>query len=165
MAKTDRLTAALRKAGRTASSVDVAHACERSAVSLTANPQRVLIVEDNPRTAEVLSNQLRQAGHAVTVALGARDIRVALEEQGITAAVIDLVLVEGPHVTDGLEVGRMIRSDFPEVAVSYVTGYAARLPEVDELGTVFRKRGQTLGVQWVAPSEVTRWLRSLPRAP
>ena len=73
--------------------------------------ERVLVVEDDPRLAEMLSEYLGQAGFRITIApLGA----TALRQFGATeydAVVLDLMLPD----MDGLSVCRQIRtkSDTP----------------------------------------------------
>jgi two-component system, OmpR family, phosphate regulon response regulator OmpR len=73
--------------------------------------ERVLVVEDDPRLAEMLSEYLGQAGFRVTVAsLGATALRL-LEETDCDAVILDLMLPD----MDGLNVCRQIRtsSDTP----------------------------------------------------
>src|SRR5215469_14553406 len=68
--------------------------------------ERVLVVEDDPRLAEMLSEYLGQAGFRVTVAsLGATALRV-LEEADCDAVILDLMLPD----MDGLNVCRQIRT-------------------------------------------------------
>jgi two-component system phosphate regulon response regulator OmpR len=69
--------------------------------------ERVLVVEDDPRLAEMLSEYLGQAGFRVTVApLGATALRM-LEETDCDAVILDLMLPD----MDGLNVCRQIRND------------------------------------------------------
>jgi len=73
--------------------------------------ERVLVVEDDPRLAEMLSEYLGQAGFRITVAsLGATALR-QFDEAEYDAVVLDLML---PDI-DGLSVCRQIRtkSDTP----------------------------------------------------
>ncbi len=73
--------------------------------------ERVLVVEDDPRLAEMLSEYLGQAGFRVTVApLGAEALRL-LADTAYDALVLDLMLPD----MDGLEVCRQVRtrSDTP----------------------------------------------------
>lgn len=68
--------------------------------------ERVLVVEDDPRLAEMLSEYLGQAGFRVTVApLGATALRV-LAETDCDAVILDLMLPD----MDGLNVCRQIRT-------------------------------------------------------
>jgi two-component system, OmpR family, phosphate regulon response regulator OmpR len=74
--------------------------------------ERVLVVEDDPRLAEMLSEYLGQAGFRITVAsTGASALRQLAEETSYDAVVLDLMLPD----TDGLHVCREIRgrSDTP----------------------------------------------------
>lgn len=68
--------------------------------------ERILLVEDDPRLAEMLSQYLGQAGFGVTVApLGATALE-RLSESDYAAVVLDLTL---PDI-DGLEVCRRLRA-------------------------------------------------------
>jgi two-component system phosphate regulon response regulator OmpR len=74
--------------------------------------ERVLVVEDDPRLAEMLSEYLGQAGFRVTVATaGASALRRLAGEASYDAVVLDLMLPD----MDGLDVCREIRtrSDTP----------------------------------------------------
>jgi DNA-binding response OmpR family regulator len=74
--------------------------------------ERVLVVEDDPRLAEMLSEYLGQAGFRITVAsAGASALRRLAEEASYDAVVLDLMLPD----MDGLDVCREIRgrSDTP----------------------------------------------------
>jgi len=74
--------------------------------------ERVLVVEDDARLAEMLSEYLGQAGFRITVApLGASALRRLAEDAAYDAVVLDLMLPD----MDGLEVCREIRgrSDTP----------------------------------------------------
>lgn len=73
--------------------------------------ERVLLVEDDPRLAEMLSEYLGQAGFRISLAtLGAAALR-QLAESPYDAVVLDLMLPD----MDGLDVCRQIRtsSDTP----------------------------------------------------
>ena len=72
--------------------------------------ERVLLVEDDPRLAEMLCEYLGRSGFQITVAdLGAKAVREL--ENGYDAAILDLMLPD----MDGLDVCRQIRakSDMP----------------------------------------------------
>ena len=69
--------------------------------------ERVLVVEDDVRLAEMLSEYLGQAGFRITVAsAGATALRRLAEEASYDAVVLDLMLPD----MDGLDVCREIRS-------------------------------------------------------
>jgi DNA-binding response OmpR family regulator len=68
--------------------------------------ERILLIEDDPRLAEMVKNYLGEAGFAVTVAARGND-GIALESrEAFDALVLDLML---PDI-DGLEVCRRIRA-------------------------------------------------------
>jgi DNA-binding response OmpR family regulator len=74
--------------------------------------ERVLVVEDDPRLAEMLSEYLGQAGFRITIApAGAAALRQLAAEAPYDAVVLDLMLPD----MDGLDVCREIRtrSDTP----------------------------------------------------
>lgn len=74
--------------------------------------ERVLVVEDDPRLAEMLSEYLGQAGFRITIAAGgASALRRLAAEASYDAVVLDLMLPD----MDGLDVCREIRtrSDTP----------------------------------------------------
>jgi DNA-binding response OmpR family regulator len=69
--------------------------------------ERVLVVEDDPRLAEMLSEYLGQAGFRITVASsGASALRQLAAEASYDAVVLDLMLPD----MDGLDVCREIRA-------------------------------------------------------
>ncbi|HEY2276034.1 MAG TPA: response regulator, partial [Steroidobacteraceae bacterium] len=69
--------------------------------------ERVLVVEDDPRLAEMLSEYLGQAGFRITVATaGASALRRLAAEASYDAVVLDLMLPD----MDGLDVCREIRT-------------------------------------------------------
>jgi two-component system response regulator PhoP len=73
---------------------------------------RVLLIEDDPRLVETLSEQLREAGYAIDVSTDGVEGLYLGEEFPIDLAIIDLGLPQLP----GLEVIRKLRSrgrDFP----------------------------------------------------
>jgi DNA-binding response OmpR family regulator len=68
---------------------------------------RILLIEDDPRLAEMVKTYLSEAGFSVTVALkGAAGI-AAQAQQAFDALILDLMLPD----MDGLEVCRRIRAD------------------------------------------------------
>src|SRR6202030_412626 len=70
--------------------------------------ERILLVEDDPRLAEMLLEYLGQAGFGVTVAsLGATALE-KLSEAGYDAVVLDLMLPD----MDGLSVCRQLRAKY-----------------------------------------------------
>jgi two-component system, OmpR family, response regulator len=80
-------------------------------------PVRVLVVDDEPTIAELLTMALRYEGWDVrTVADGAAAIRAARELRP-DAVVLDIMLPD----LDGLEVLRRLRADDPDVPVLFLT--------------------------------------------
>jgi two-component system OmpR family response regulator len=80
-------------------------------------PVRVLVVDDEPNIAELISMALRYEGWDITAAhTGTKAVRAAKEHQP-DAIVLDMMLPD----FDGLEVLRRIRAHQPEVPVLFLT--------------------------------------------
>ncbi|KAF0103831.1 MAG: Multi-sensor signal transduction histidine kinase [bacterium] len=87
----------------------------------TANPARILIVEDDADLARLLAAQLREAGHQVIGIAGGGEEAIRLAQSGQPDLVImDIVL---PGGQDGIETATLLvqRQD---IAVLYLTAYA-----------------------------------------
>jgi len=67
---------------------------------------RLLVIEDEPRIAEILKTGLQRAGFAVDVVRSCADAREALALTGYDAAILDLGLPDG----DGMDVLAELRS-------------------------------------------------------
>ena len=88
---------------------------------LDGSPVRVLVVDDEPNLAELLSMALRYEGWEVrTAASGSRPCAPA-KEFGPDAVVLDMMLPD----FDGLEVLRRMRGDDPDVPVLFLTAQDA----------------------------------------
>ena len=70
-------------------------------------PHRILIIEDDPRLAAMVSEYLGDAGYRMTVAPSGEEGLAALARDPFDALVLDLML---PDI-DGLEVCRRVRAD------------------------------------------------------
>ena len=82
--------------------------------------ERILVVDDDPRLAEMVSEYLGEAGFRVTVAAGGRAGLERLAREPFEALVLDLML---PDI-DGLEVCRQVRasaSDAAEIPILMLT--------------------------------------------
>jgi two-component system OmpR family response regulator len=80
-------------------------------------PVRVLVVDDEPSLAELLSSVLRYEGWDVqTAASGAEAVRTAREFQP-DAVVLDIMLPD----FNGLEVMRRLRAEVPQICVLFLT--------------------------------------------
>lgn len=84
---------------------------------------RVLLVEDDPVTAEVFARALQRAGHEVRVAADGNQALHALRDQAPDVVVLDLGLPTVP----GIEVLRRLRAgDRGDLPVIVVSGSSAR---------------------------------------
>src|ERR1700743_2685618 len=80
-------------------------------------PVRVLVVDDEPSLAELLSSVLRYEGWSVqTAGSGAEAVKAGREFRP-DAVVLDIMLPD----FDGLEVMRRLRAEFPGVCVLFLT--------------------------------------------
>ncbi len=80
-------------------------------------PVRVLVVDDEPSLAELLSSVLRYEGWAVrTAGTGAEAVRAAREFRP-DAVVLDIMLPD----FNGVEVMRRLRAEIPQVCVLFLT--------------------------------------------
>lgn len=87
--------------------------------------QRVLIVEDEPKLAELMGDYLRQSAFAVETVGNGREVIPRLRKQGIDLVLLDVMLPG----CDGMELLRELRT-FSAVPVIMVT---ARVEELDRL--------------------------------
>lgn len=84
----------------------------------------LLIVEDDDSIADFLADNLREDGHAVSIASSARDAAVALRRGSADIALVDVTLPDA----SGLELVRMIRAGeagTPALGVIVVSGRGA----------------------------------------
>jgi DNA-binding response OmpR family regulator len=72
----------------------------------TANPARILVVEDDQDIAALVGRYLERDGHVVDIVHSGRDALAAITARPPALLVLDLML---PHV-DGLEVCRVVRA-------------------------------------------------------
>ncbi|MCC7126733.1 MAG: response regulator [Acidobacteria bacterium] len=97
---------------------DVGPAIDGAAVP--ARPQRVLVVDDNADSAEMLAALLRAYGHAVNVAYDAEGGLRAAGERAFDVALLDIGL---PGI-DGYELARRLRgSQQPALRLVAITGW------------------------------------------
>ncbi len=83
--------------------------------------ERILVVDDDPIIAEVLSQTLGDEGYSITVAARGDEVSRELERQAYDLVMLDLML-PGIH---GLQVFQQIRTRFPETDVIIMTGHAS----------------------------------------
>ena len=89
------------------------------------NEKRILVVEDEPSLAEVVSLYLKRAGFQVQIASDGRQAMDILEKQIPDFVILDLMLPE----VDGLSLARWLR-DHSDVPIIMVT---ARREEIDRI--------------------------------
>ncbi|HEX7030216.1 MAG TPA: response regulator [Gammaproteobacteria bacterium] len=85
----------------------------------------ILIVEDEPKIAELLADYLRAAGHAPRILSNGNDVVPAVRERAPDMLLLDLMLPG----RDGIDICRELRT-FTDVPIIMVT---ARVEEVDRL--------------------------------
>jgi cobalt-zinc-cadmium efflux system membrane fusion protein len=102
---------------------------------LRESPATILAVDDDDVLLQVLSRVLTRAGHTVT---SAADVAQALESarrHPPDLALLDLALPDG----DGLELGRQLRSNRPDLPLILLTAYPQRLQENPDLAQPFAR--------------------------
>lgn len=99
-----------------------------------AEPPRVLVVEDEVLIRLATSDELRDAGFEVIEAANADEALRYLRSLPVDAVLTD---VRMPGSMDGLDLARLVRRDYPDVAVFIVSGHVgaeAPPPGVSMLG-------------------------------
>src|ERR1700735_5343200 len=118
-------------------------------------PVRVLVVDDEPSLAELLSSVLRYEGWSVqTAGTGPEAIKNGREFRP-DAAVLDLLLPD----LDGLEVMRRLRTEIPGVCVLFLTARDA----VEDRVAGLTAGGDDYGTKPFSLEEVLARLRGLLR--
>ncbi|MEW2405502.1 response regulator transcription factor [Streptomyces griseoviridis] len=97
---------------------------------MTTAPGTVLVVEDEPSIADVLTIALRYHRFEVMTAGTVREARALAERTRPDAALLDVMLPDG----DGRALGRELRSRQPELALVFVTARDSPAEIVGALG-------------------------------
>jgi DNA-binding NarL/FixJ family response regulator len=92
--------------------------------------RRVVVVDDEPIVASLLSSTLRNHGFDVRTCADAASAREVIEEFDPDGALIDINLGQGPS---GLHLGHILAKTHPQIGLVFLTKYqhpsAAELPE------------------------------------
>ena len=121
---------------RTDKEVPIPEAEESSAPEAVEDRGLVMLVEDTPSVATVLTGMLHELGYDVVQAADAAEALVRLEETGgITAVVSDVVM---PGQMDGVALAREIRRRRPKMPILLSTGYSREADGIEEF-RVLRK--------------------------
>ena len=97
----------------------------RTAIEPRAAGRRVLLVEDNPDVAQVVSEMLRSMELEVEQVDRARHALERLELQAFDVLLTDVVMPDG---LNGLELARQVRTRFPDMPILLTSGYNEILP-------------------------------------
>jgi CheY-like chemotaxis protein len=90
----------------------------------------ILVVEDDPRVARATVGALEELGYRTIACSGGEEaLQVLASEQDIALVVTDVMM---PEMT-GTELARVIRRDYPNIAVLFVTGYVGEAGEAEDL--------------------------------
>jgi len=90
--------------------------------NLRGNGELLLLVEDNPDVAAVLTEELAGLGYSVLLAENAEDARVlAVELPDLRAVLSDIVM---PGQMNGLALAKEIRAKRQDLGIALMTGYA-----------------------------------------
>jgi DNA-binding response OmpR family regulator len=118
---------------------------------------RLLVIEDEPRIAEILKSGLRQAGFIVDVVHLCADAREALTLTAYDAAILDLGLPDG----DGLKLLAQVRTAHNRVPILILTARDAVEDRVSGLDT----GADDYLIKPFATNEVTARIKALLRRP
>jgi DNA-binding NtrC family response regulator len=100
-------------------------------MALSADKERILVVDDALDTLEVLQRNLQSKGYQVFTAPGVADAIRILEQTRLDLVVTDLKM---PKVS-GLELVRHVRENFKDTQVMMITGYPSINGAVDAVKT------------------------------
>lgn len=90
--------------------------------SLHGNGELLLVVEDDPDVASVLTDELAALGYSVLLAENAEDARsLAVELPDLKAVLSDIVM---PGQMNGLALAKEIRAERQDLGIALMTGYA-----------------------------------------
>lgn len=84
-----------------------------------SEPLRILAIDDNPTTLEVIARILAPHGYQVRTAAGLSEARPLLERDPADVVITDFRMPG----EDGLAVVRMVRERFPDTEIMMLTGY------------------------------------------
>ncbi|MBI5966221.1 MAG: response regulator transcription factor [Chloroflexi bacterium] len=116
--------------------------------------KRILIVEDEPSIAEVVSLYMKRAGYQVQIAVDGRQAMTIFERQTPDLVILDLMLPE----VDGLALTRWLR-DCSDVPIIMVT---ARREEIDRI-TGLEMGADDYVVKPFSPQELVSRVRAVIR--
>ena len=96
-------------------------------------PSRVLVVDDNLDTQKVIADLLQDGGCEATLASnGSEAIRLFKARDDIDLVLADIVM---PSIS-GFELARQLKSLQPKTPVLLMTGYAAYVDAISQIGAV-----------------------------
>ncbi|HZT78351.1 MAG TPA: PAS domain-containing protein [Vicinamibacterales bacterium] len=99
------------------------------AVTRSATPRVVLVVEDEAEVRNIVRRQLESLGHRVLVAEAATEALLLLQGRGAPELLLtDVVLASG---MDGIELAEAARAERPRLPVIFMSGYTA-VPEAQQ---------------------------------
>jgi CheY-like chemotaxis protein len=96
-------------------------------------PRKIIVVDDDPDTAQSFALLLRSLGHHADFVTDARAVMGTVRRERPDAVFLDIGM---PHI-DGFELASLLKQESPETCVVAITGHAS-----DE----YRKRGRQAGM-------------------
>jgi len=84
-------------------------------------PDKILIVDDEPKIRKLCSEALRRAGYEVSVAKDAKTALNIIDKKPFDLILLDIVMPE----IDGLELLKLIKKKQEDLIVIMITGYAS----------------------------------------
>jgi two-component system response regulator BaeR len=123
--------------------------------SSNAQPARILVVEDEPKMAALVSDYLRAAGHEPHWIADGREVVPAVQAQRFDLILLDLMLPG----QDGLEICRELRR-FSDVPIVMLT---ARVEEADRLLGLDLGADDYIGKTPFSPREIVARVKAILR--
>jgi PAS domain S-box-containing protein len=103
-------------------------AAPADAISASAIPRTILVVEDEAEVRNIVKRQLESLGHRVLVAEAATEALILLKGGAPDILLIDVVLAAG---MDGIELADAARAARPQLLIIFMSGYTA-VPEAQQ---------------------------------
>jgi CheY-like chemotaxis protein len=102
------------------------------------NPPRILVVDDDPAIALMLSRALGRRGYQVVATHSPEEAVASFSKEPSDAAVLDLVMPD----RDGMDLANALRAQSPGLPIAILTGYihSPLLPPQGRAGFVVFKK-------------------------
>jgi serine/threonine-protein kinase PknK len=112
----------------------------RAAIVTTAERVRVVLADDDVLLREGLASLLERSGYEVVGRSGsAHELLALVRQEKPDLAIIDIRMPPN-HAIDGLDAARVIRAEFPEVALMVLSAHVEVEQAMDRVGYLLKSR-------------------------